>query len=339
MGMLSLTKAGLYCKAGDFYIDPSKGVDNALITHAHSDHARRDSKRYFCVDSGEALLRQRIEKNISVTTAAFRQFFILNGVKISFHSAGHILGSSQVRMEFNNQIWVASGDYKREADPTCDPFEVVPCDVFVTEATFGTPRFKWEKNKDLGKDVFEWWQQNRKLGINSVLFAYSLGKAQRLLGVLQHYAKVPIICHPAVTAINECYRQQGVRLADTKCLSEIGANEKLVGELLLVPKSFLKTDQAHIIGDNYRTAFASGWMLGSAAAHSRFYDAGFVMSDHADWDDLVQTALDSKAKKIYVQHRNGKLIRHLKSLGIAAFPESDLVASETDQQFEQMTFF
>ncbi len=337
--MLSLTTAGLYCKAGDFYIDPGKGVDNAVITHAHSDHARRGSKQYYCVNSGEALLRQRIGKNISVTTATFGQSFTLNGVKISFHSAGHILGSSQVRMEFNNQVWVASGDYKREPDPTCDPFEIVPCDVFVTEATFGTPRFKWEKNKDLGKDVFDWWQENRKVGINSVLFAYSLGKAQRLLGVLQQHAKVPIICHPAVMAINECYRQQGIRLAETKCLSEVCESEKLIGELLLVPKSFLKTDRAHILGDNYRTAFASGWMSGSGASHSGFYDAGFVMSDHADWEDLVQTALDSKAKKIYVQHRNGKLIRHLKTLGIAAFPESDLYVSDTEQQFEQMTFF
>lgn len=337
--MLTLTKHGLYCKAGDFHIDPSKGVDNAVITHAHSDHARRGSKHYFCVTSGESLLRQRIGKNISVATAPFRQPFHLNGVKISFHSAGHILGSSQVRIEFNHQVWVVSGDYKREEDPTCEPFEVVPCDVFVTEATFGAPRFRWDKNKDLGKEVFAWWQENRKQGLNSVLFAYSLGKAQRILGVLLQHAKVPVICHPAVSAINECYRQQGIRLAETRCLSQVADNEKLFGELLLVPQSFLKTERASVLGDNYKTAFASGWMTGTAATYSQSYDTGFVMSDHADWDDLVQTVLDTKAKKVFVQHRHGKLIRHLKSLGIKAFPESDLRVLKNDQQMEQMTFF
>jgi putative mRNA 3-end processing factor len=331
--MLIMTSNGLFCPAGNFYIDPSRAVDHAVITHSHSDHARRGSRKYYCVDKGVSLLKARIGQNISVDKFAYGETFFINQIKISFHSAGHILGSSQVRLESNGEIWVASGDYKREADPTCDPFEVVKCNVFVTEATFGAPSFQWPKEKNLGAEIFEWWNANAELGINSVLFAYSLGKAQRVLGVLHPYARRPIYCHPSVTTLNACYRAEGIELADTICLSKVQSGKNLRGELFLVPQSFLKTEAASIIGDQYHTAFASGWMApGSSGFGHGNFDRGFVMSDHADWTDLVRTVQDTEARRVYVQHRGkGALVRHLKKLGLQAFPDSDLYPTNPNQ--------
>ncbi len=325
--MLVRTPRGLFCPAGNFHIDPSGAVENAVITHAHSDHARRGSKKYFCVDSGIDLLRTRIGKHIDVRGIPYREKFRLNGVDISFHSAGHILGSAQVRLEFMNEVWVVSGDYKREPDPTCAPFETVTCDVFVTEATFGTPGFVWNKGADLGREIFDWWQGNAKRGVNSVLFAYSLGKAQRVLGVLEPFAEKPVYCHPAATPLNECYRAQGIRMAPTVCLSRVESDRVFRGELLLVPQSFLKSEGASILGGRYETAFASGWM----AQGSRGFDRGFLMSDHADWNDLLRTINESEAKRVYVQHRNGALVRHLRTLGLQAFPEDELVPTNPAQ--------
>jgi putative mRNA 3-end processing factor len=333
--MLVLTRCGLYCPVGDFYIDPSRGVDQAVITHAHSDHARRGSRQYHCVRSGEALLRARLGPKIAVRTYAYGETFQINGVKLSLHPAGHILGSAQVRIETGGQVWVASGDYKRDPDPTCEPFESVPCDVFVTEATFGTPAFRWSKGEDLGFQIHEWWRSNAERGVNSVLFAYSLGKAQRVLGVLHPHATRPVHCAPTVSAMNGCYREQGVRLAPTVCLSQVEAAEPLEGALLLVPQSFLKTEEAAgLLGPRYATAFASGWMAGGNRGFSGGYDHGFVMSDHADWSDLVRTVVETGARRVYVQHRgNGALVKHLRTLGLDAHPDSELA------QGRQLSFF
>ncbi len=332
--MLVMTKQGLYCPAGNFYIDPSRSVDHAVITHAHSDHARRGSKNYYCNSSGISLLKNRLGQKISVTGYDYNEAFYLDGVKISFHSAGHILGSSQVRIEHHGEVWVASGDYKREPDPTCAPFEVVTCDVFVTEATFGAPSFKWPKQNDLGQEIMDWWNMNSALGINCVLFAYSLGKAQRVLGLLEPYAHKAVYCHPNVSSLNDCYRAEGIRLSPTQCLSQVASEETLHGELFLVPPSFLKTDAAKVIGEHYETAFASGWMAGGSSAFGRrsSYDRGFVMSDHADWSDLVRTVQESQAKTVYVQHRGqGALVKHLRKLGLKAFSDADLFPENPNQ--------
>lgn len=338
--MLVMTPKGLYCRAGNFYIDPNSAVDRAVITHAHSDHARRGSRRYHCASSGVSLLKSRLGKHVSVEGVGYRETFKLGNVEISFHPAGHILGSAQVRLEHAGEVWVVSGDYKRDPDPTCEPFEVVTCDVFVTEATFGTPAYRWPKGSDLGKQIFEWWCSNAERGVNSVLFAYSLGKAQRVLGALLPYAKKTVYCHPAVMELNECYRSQGIKLAPATCVSRIDIRQRLKGELVLVPQGFLKTEQARILGDRYETAFASGWMAKETPKETpketsggmRGYDRGFIMSDHADWDDLVMTVQETGAKRVYVQHRGkGALVRHLKTLGIHAFPDTELQQKDADQ--------
>ncbi|CAN5715003.1 ligase-associated DNA damage response exonuclease [soil metagenome] len=339
--MLSLVRKGLFCQAGNFHIDPMGAVEHAVITHAHSDHARRGSQCYYTPRSGVELLKARVGKNIRVRSLEFGEKFVLGNVELSFHPAGHILGSAQVRFQRVTtgsrapigDVWVASGDYKRDFDPTCEPFEEVKCDVFVTEATFGTPAYQWPIGVDLGRQIFEWWEKNRAVGKNSVLFAYSLGKAQRVLGVLEPFALRPIICHPAATLLNDCYRAEGVKLAKTVCLSELAIDTPLRGELLLVPQAFLKSDRAAILGEDFETAFASGWMAkGSGGYGTGGYDTGFVMSDHADWNGLLKSILATGAKRVYVQHRGqGALVKHLRSLGILAFPDSALALPETNQ--------
>jgi len=326
--MLAHTPKGLYCSIGDFYIDPSRGVERAVVTHAHSDHARRGSQLYYCTQSGADLLRARLGTRISVASYAYRETFYIGPVKVSFHPAGHILGSSQVRLEYAGEVWVVSGDYKREFDPTCEAFEVVPCDVFVTEATFGTPSYAWNKNSHVGKDIFDWWSENAGRGINSLLLAYSLGKTQRILGLLEPWANRPIYCHPAAKEINQCYQSQGVKLAPIQCLQTLNESSILSGDLVIAPPSFLKTESMKILGENYKTAFASGWMARSTYG----YDRGFLISDHADWNDLLQTILESQAQRVYVQHRGaGALVRKLRELGLKAFPEEDLVAKNPNQ--------
>lgn len=326
--MLTLTEKGLYCAAGNFYIDPSRGVENAVISHAHSDHARRGSQRYYCVRSGTDLLRCRLGKSIVVSSYEYAESFKIGPVSVSFHPAGHILGSSQVRLEYAEEIWVASGDYKREPDSTCEAFQTIECDVFVTEATFGTPAYIWTKGKNIGKEIYDWWTENSSKGQNSVLFAYSLGKTQRILGALEPFAQKPIYCHPAAAEINACYLKEGIKLAKTVCLSSMNQSQTLQGELIIAPQSFLKTHQVSVLGENYQTAFASGWM----ANDHHGYDRGFLMSDHADWNDLLRTIIESKAKRIYVQHRGkGALVRYLKSIGLKAFPDTDLILKSPAQ--------
>lgn len=325
--MLILTEQGLYCAAGNFYIDPKQAVENAIITHAHSDHARRGSKHYYCTTSGADLLKVRLGKNITLQTYAYGEKFFLNDVAISFHPAGHILGSAQVRIEYLGQVWVVSGDYKRDKDPTCEPFESVACDVFVTEATFGTPAFQWNKNSNFAEAIHTWWNNNAKKNYNSLIFAYSLGKAQRILGELAERAQQPIYCHPAIEALNECYRNQQIKLAPTICLSQLPENKILENALIVSPSSILKTEFSKLLGKRYKTAFASGWVAGNA----QYRRGGFVMSDHADWPDLLQTIEQTGAKRVYVQHRSGALVRELKRKGIKAYGEKALVPKNPAQ--------
>lgn len=322
--LITWTQKGLYCSAGDFYIDPHKAVDVAVITHAHSDHARRGHKRYICVDSGMELLKARLGNKIPVETFRYNEVFTLGRVKVSMHSAGHILGSAQVRVECDGEVWVASGDYKRDHDPSCDPFESITCDTFITEATFGTPKFVWQKNLAHGKMIHDWWSSNEKNGRNSILFGYSLGKAQRILAELHPFAHKPILIHSSIDELTECYRRQNRELAGTKLLmekiNELIFDQKLEGELILAPPSILSESWIHHLGE-YQTAFASGWMQGNGRGR---FDKGFVMSDHADWNDLNLTIRETGARTVYVQHRDGALIRHLRREGIEAYSIEDL---------------
>lgn len=314
--LISWTDQGLYCAAGDFYIDPRRAVGTAVVTHAHSDHARRGSQRYFCASASVGLLKVRLGSKIQVEGIPYGKTFHLGDVQVSFHSAGHILGSAQVRVQRGSEVWVASGDYKRESDPSCEPFEVVQCDTFITEATFGTPKYRWDKNRNHGREIYQWWLKNSSEGKNSLLFGYSLGKAQRILAEIAPYIVRPVILHDSIVELTECYRAEKRVLASTLAMRELSATVSLKGELILAPPGILKTEWLNVLGE-YESAFASGWNQGE--------QEGFVMSDHADWDDLNQTIEETGAKRVFVQHRNGALIRHLRQRGIEAYPESKLI--------------
>ncbi len=318
--LISWTDKGLYCEAGGFHIDPHRAVDLAVITHAHSDHARRGHKKYLCVRDGIELLKTRVGKKIAVEGFAYGEAFALGDTTVSLHSAGHILGSAQVRVQRGNEVWVASGDYKRDRDPSCAPFEVVPCDTFITEATFGTPQFVWEKDLEHGRLIHEWWEETAAKGKNCVLFGYSLGKAQRILAELAPFATKPVLIHSTIAELTECYRREGKVLAPTSVLTDVlyylFDSEELRGELILAPPSILREGWASKLG-RFETAFASGWMTPGGFGFNR-YDRGFVMSDHADWDDLNLTIRQSGAHRVFVQHREGELIRHLRKSGIDA---------------------
>jgi putative mRNA 3-end processing factor len=324
--LLAWTSKGLYCAAGDFYIDPHRAVERAVTTHAHSDHARRGCRSYFTAQCGVGLLKARLGKDIQVRGIPYGEVFHIGPVQLSFHSAGHILGSAQVRIEYEGEVWVASGDYKRDPDPSCHPFEVVKCDTYVTEATFGTPKYQWDKSSQHGEDIHRWWMNCARANMNSLLFGYSLGKAQRILAELAPFAQKPVIIHDSITALTECYRNEGRKLAPTISLSELSASYQLKGELVLAPPSLLKTEWLERLGA-FQTAFASGWMQGGYGAHGQQYDHGFVMSDHADWNDIHRTIEESGATRIFVQHRSGALIRSLKKKGLEAHPAEALEPS------------
>jgi putative mRNA 3-end processing factor len=263
-------------------------------------------------------MKARLGKSLPVTGIRFGEKFRLGHAWVSLHPAGHILGSAQVRIEVGNRVWVCSGDYKREPDPSCEPFETVECDAFITEATFGTPGYRWDKDRSVGEQIAAWWQENARAGRNSIVFGYSLGKAQRILAELHLRTDRPVLIHPAIVELAECYRAEGVPLARTRSLEEVAADEPVSGELILAPPSVIE-DWGDRLGE-HRTAFASGWMSKGGWGRGN-YDHGFVVSDHADWDDLNRTILESRARQVYVQHRgHGALVRNLRSQGLEAHP-------------------
>jgi putative mRNA 3-end processing factor len=297
--LVRLTDNGLFCEIGGFYIDPSKSVDKALITHAHSDHARTGSHSYLTVKQGELLLKQRLGQRINLQTINYSENVYINGVKISFHPAGHILGSAQIRIEFNGEVIVVSGDYKLEKDFTCDEFEPVRCNAFITESTFGLPIFKWCSQTLLFNEINSWWQKNKELNIVSIIFGYALGKAQRIISGLDPSIG-PIITHPSIEIINQCYRDSGVILPETTNIIEIEDKDPPPGAVIIAPPS---ADISRIIG-KIRTcsAFASGWMQIRKNRIRNSFDRGFALSDHADWEGLLQTVKQSQAENILVTH-------------------------------------
>lgn len=318
--MITLTEKGLYCEVGDFYIDPRRAVERAVVTHAHSDHARRGSKHYFCAAPGKGLLARRVGLNARIDEIPYRKELRFGKVRVSFHPAGHILGSAQVRVEHEGEVWVVSGDYKREPDPTCETFETVKCDTFVTEATFGNPKYEWTTTcADVALEILDWWEQNRKRDRNCVVFAYALGKAQRILAELGRHTDRPVYVFGEAAELTECYRAAGVNMAPTITLETIAPNKKLKGELVVAPHALSRSPwMDRLIMPE--TAFASGWMsTGAFGMHSR-YDRGFVISDHADWPALIQTISETGARRVLVLHgsEGASLIRHLRKRGVDA---------------------
>ena len=312
--LLQVSANGLYCEPGDFYVDPWRPVERALITHAHSDHACRGSQRYLTSSSGEAVLRARVGADSVIETLAYGETLDLSGVTVSFHPSGHILGSSQIRIEYRGEIWVASGDYKLQADATCAPFESVRCHTFLTESTFGLPIYRWANQSDVVRDVHAWWRRNQEAGKASILFGYALGKAQRILALLDS-AVGPIYCHGAVEKLNRVYRDAGVVLPPTLYAGEAERGTDWSRALILAPPSCNGTPWMRKFG-KVSTAFASGWMRIRGTRRRRSIDRGFVVSDHADWPDLLAAIDATGAERVLVTHGyRSALVRWLEEHG------------------------
>ena len=318
MTLLALEDRGLYCNAGDFHIDPWQPVRRAVITHAHGDHARWGCERYLCSREGAGVLRSRVGPDADIRAVDWGEPVDMHGVRVSLHPAGHILGSAQVRVEHRGEVWVASGDYKTAPDATCTPFELVRCHTFITESTFGLPIYRWAPEAQVFAEVRAWWEANRELGRASVLFAYALGKAQRLLAGLADANIGPIYTHGAVERLNRDYREAGVRIAGTTYAGSLPKGHRFGGSLIIAPPSAAGSTWMRRFGE-LSTGFASGWMRVRGIRRRRAVDRGFALSDHVDWPSLLAAVEGTGAERVWVTHGTREpLVRLLTERGVEA---------------------
>lgn len=342
--LLHSDEIGLACRAGGFWIDPWRPAPIAVVSHAHSDHARPGSALYYAARPGVELLRRRLGPDAVIHPLEYGEPITLGATRVSLHPAGHVLGSAQIRVESaDGDVWVFSGDYKRAADPTAAPFEVVPCGTFITEATFGLPIYRWRPTREIVADVFEWWRGNAAAGGRaSVLLCYALGKAQRLLAELALHTDAgnappgPVYLHGATATLVDAYRELGVRMIDTAPMPESAGRKRpdLAGCLAIAPPSAGGSPWMRRFGagDKYETAFASGWMQVRGIRRRRGYDRGFVLSDHADWPDLIRTIKETGARRVLCTHGSTEpIVRYLRESGLEAATLATAYQGETEE--------
>jgi putative mRNA 3-end processing factor len=319
--LVVLRPQGLYCPPGDFYIDPWRPVARAVITHAHADHARRGHGAYLATAVSEGVLRARLG-DIQLQGLRYGEAVHVNGVRVSLHPAGHVLGSAQVRLEHQGRVWVASGDYYLSAHPddgnrTCEPFEPLRCDCFITESTFGLPIYRWQPQRASMQQVTSWWRANADAGRASLLLAYSFGKAQRLLAGVDPEVG-PILVHNAVEPLNAAYRAAGVPLPPTQRLQDVQDRSTLQRALVIAPPGAYGGAWVQKLGDR-SDAFASGWMQLRGARRRQGVDRGFVISDHADWPGLQRAIAATGASRVIVTHGyEAVMVRWLQQQGLEA---------------------
>ncbi|MDG1352890.1 MAG: ligase-associated DNA damage response exonuclease [Sulfitobacter sp.] len=322
--VLTFTPAGIYCPAGDFYIDPWRRVDRALITHGHSDHARWGMGHYLATHEALPVIRHRLG-DISAEGITYAEERMIGGAKVSFHPAGHVPGSAQIRVEVAGEVWVASGDYKVIDDGLSTPFEPVRCHHFITESTFGLPVFRWEPQSVIAAQINDWWRTCAAQGKTAVLGAYSLGKAQRLMSMLDPSIG-PVLCHAAIESTNAVMRAQGIRLPDTVLAHKDITAKTHPAAMVIAPPSALGSTWTKRFGPQ-ETGFASGWMAMRGVRRRRAGDRGFVISDHADWTGLLSAIKNTGAENIYVTHGyTDNFTRYLN--------DSDWTAQVVPTQFE-----
>jgi putative mRNA 3-end processing factor len=316
--LLRATERGLWCEPADCYIDPWAPVDRALVTHAHGDHLRWGCRQYLVAQPGLGVTRHRLGALADrVDGVPYGERLERNGVTISFHPAGHILGSAQVRVEHRGEVWVVSGDYKTDPDPTCTPWEPVRCHTFVTECTFGLPIYRWPSTAQLAAEVNAWWRDNADAGRASLLCGYALGKAQRLLAMLDPSVG-PILTHGAVEAMTARYREAGVPLPPTTYATIDRRTPAWSRALVLAPPSVHGTAWARRFGPA-AAAFASGWMQVRGARRRRGVDRGFVVSDHVDWPQLLAAIAATGATRVLPTHGfTAPVVRWLRERGYEA---------------------
>jgi putative mRNA 3-end processing factor len=297
--LLEFTDKGIYCPLADIYIDPWKPVKRAIITHAHSDHAIYGNQYYLAHHHSSPILKLRLGQDIQLETLSYKEPIFVNGVRISLHPAGHILGSSQVRMEYQGEVWVVSGDYKTESDHVCPAFEPVKCHTFITESTFGLPIFKWKKQEEIFNEINQWWKENKEQGKASILFGYALGKAQRIITNIDRSIG-KIFAHGSVYNVHQSLIDTGIELPH---IERVLIENKLdySGSLILAPPSATNSPWLKKFKP-YSTANASGWMNLRGAKRRKTVDRGFILSDHADWSGLIEAIKATEANRIYVTH-------------------------------------
>ncbi len=314
--MLSFTSSGIYCQPGGFYIDPWKPVEKAVITHAHSDHARWGSKQYLCHPDTAPLLQLRLGP-VDVQSLDWGEALTINDVQVSLHPAGHIIGSSQVRVAYKGEVWVVSGDYKVVSDGISGSFEPVPCHHFITESTFGLPIYQWEYQEVIYRQIRNWVLENQAAGYSSVLLAYSLGKAQRVISCLSELEQ-PIYAHGAIANTQETLIQSGWNLTPVVRVPVEPNRNQLKGSIVVAPPSADGSSWMKKFGP-VKVAVCSGWMQVRGNARRRNVDAGFVLSDHADWNGLITAVKATGASSVYVTHGfQSAFSRYLTEQGIEA---------------------
>lgn len=333
MPLIEFTDKGLYCRQGQFYIDPWKPVDRAVITHAHSDHARPGSKFYLCHPLTKPILQLRLGEN-DYQTVEWREPILMNGVKISLHPAGHIIGSSQVRVEYAGEVWVVSGDYKTENDGISGEFEPVPCHTFITESTFGLPIYKWKPQPEIFSDIKQWVNANHEAGKTSLLIAYSLGKAQRILPPLVETG-LPIYLHGAVHNVHEAFQRHGISLPEAHRVTAATTKTEIQGNIVIAPSGADGSPWVKKFAP-YSVGVCSGWMQVRGNTRRRNADAGFALSDHADWDGLLQAVKATGAEKVYATHGfQASFSRYLNEQGIEAAEVKTEYGTDDDENITE----
>jgi len=325
--LLTLTEAGLYLPEADLYIDPWRPVDRAVITHGHSDHARPGTRHLLTAQSGVGILRKRLGEKPTIEGVSFGEVRSIGRARISLHPAGHILGSAQVRVEVGGEVAVVTGDYKRQSDPTAEPFEPVRCHTLISECTFGLPIYRWPDPAEVFQEIVEWWSASAAAGRTSLLLGYALGKAQRLLagvaaaGGGAESLPGPLLVHGAVAELLPAYRAEGIALPEVERVTEVTARLHRGRALVVAPPSALGTPWVRKLGP-LSEGFASGWMRVRGMRRRRG-GRGFVLSDHVDWEGLVETVRESGAERVGLTHgMTEPAVRWFREAGWDAFPLS-----------------
>lgn len=317
--LIRLQADGLVGPKQRFHIDAWGKVAVNLITHAHGDHARHGSAEYWCHEECAPILRHRLGFDIRVKSMSYGEKAQLGDCWISFHPAGHIRGSAQIRIEQGSDVWVVTGDYKRNSDPTCAPFEPVACNTLITEATFGLPIYHWSSSTDTVGSIIDWWEECKREEVTALLFCYALGKSQRILAELSRWTDEEVLVHGTVASLTNIYREQGVMMVPTRLASE--AIDGTAGRLIIAPPSAHRSPWMKRF-PAVSTAFASGWTAVRGLRRRRGYQRGFVLSDHADWAGLIRTIEESRASRVLVTHGSSEILaRYLReSKGLRAEP-------------------
>ncbi len=307
IGWLKAEPRGIYLPGADAWVDPSQPVARAIVTHGHSDHARGGHGMVWATAETLAITAARYGPQPGGMRLAYGEKVEIEGVGVSLHPAGHVLGSAQVRLERDGAVVVVSGDYKRAHDPTCAPFEVVPCDVFITEATFGLPVFV---HPPAGAEIARALARLRASEGRCLLIgAYALGKAQRVIALLREGGwERPIYLHGAVEKLCALYQAHGVELGELRPVAGVKA-DALVGEVVIAPPSALQDRWSRRLPDPI-TAMASGWMMVRARARQRGVELPLVISDHAGWDELTRTLLEVRPREVWVTHGRDDALVH-----------------------------